>query len=277
MKTIIFLLVVVMAQAQIPAARPSFEVATVKPCTTEPGRGGGGGPAPGRMILGCAPLRDIIHTAYSSFADGVHLDSNGPRILGGPGWIDSVFYQINAKAEGAASLAQMAGPMAQRLLEDRFHLQVHREARELPVFIITVAKSGLKMERTKEGSCVSVDINRPPPSVAPGQPGPKPCGPRRARGAEKTLAIGGSGMTVAEIFGGIVGNMVGRPVVDMTGLNGQFDFTLEWTPGGIDAPADATGPSIFTAVEEQLGLKLTSGKGPVEAIVIDHVERPSQN
>jgi uncharacterized protein (TIGR03435 family) len=272
MKTILLLLAAVLANAQ----PPSFEVATVKPCTIGPGPGGSG-PAPGRMTLGCAPLRDIIHTAYSSFADGVHLDSNGPQILGGPDWIDSAFYQITAKAEGNPPLAQMAGPMAQRVLEDRFQLQVHRETRELPVFVLTVAKSGLKMQRTREGVCISVDINLPPPLVAPGQPGPKPCGPRRARGAEKNLAIGGTGMTVPDIFGGIVGNIVSRPVVDKTGLTGQFDFTLEWTPGGLDAPADATGPSIFNAVEEQLGLKLASGKGPVEVIVIDRVERPSEN
>lgn len=84
-------------------------------------------------------------------------------------------------------------------------------------------------------------------------------------------------MTVSEIFSGIISNIAGGPVIDKTGLTGQFDFTLEWTPGGINAPPDATGPSIFTAVEEQLGLKLTSGKGPVEVIVVDHVERPSAN
>jgi uncharacterized protein (TIGR03435 family) len=161
--------------------------------------------------------------------------------------------------------------MLQTLLEERFQLKVHRETKELPVFVLTVARSGLKMQPTKEGSCLS-------PRDVPSQPGSTPCGPRRVRsGSPTTIAIGGRGMTVPYIFGGIIGNMLGGPVVDKTGLQGQFDFTLEWTPGGINAPADATGPSIFTAVEEQLGLKLTSGKGPVEVIVIDHVERPSAN
>lgn len=279
MKPIIFLAAVMLANAQPPDSRPSFEVATVKPCGADPAGRGGGGPTPGRMTLGCAPLRDIIHTAYSSFADGIRLNANGPQIVGGPGWIDSSFYQVNGKAEGNASLAQMAGPMAQRLLEDRFHLRLHRETRELPVFILTVAKSGVRLERTKQGSCMTADTNSPPPTAPgqPGEPGVKPCGPRRVRGAAQTIGIGGSGMTVSEIFGGIIGNMVGRPVIDQTGLTGQFDFTLQWTPGGSNAPDDAAGPSIFTALQEQLGLKLESGKAPVEVIVVDHVETPSQN
>ena len=256
MKTILFLIAAVIANAQ------PFEVVTVKPCTIEPGRGGGE-PTPGRLKLGCAPLRFLINTAFNSFADGVSFRSNGSQIQGGPAWIDSSFYEINAKAEDSAPGAKMAGPMLQTLLEERFALKVHRETKELPVFVLTVAKSGLKMQRTKDGSC---------------QPGPNPCGSRRMRSASPTtIAMGGNGMTVNEIFGGVIATMVGGPVIDKTGLSGQFDFTLEWTLGGINAPPDATGPSIFTAVEEQLGLKLTSGKGPVEVIVIDHVERPSDN
>jgi uncharacterized protein (TIGR03435 family) len=257
MNAIILLLAAV--TAQVP--RPSFEVATVKPRTNDPAGRGGGAPLPGRLNLGCVPLRDLIHTAFLDYADG--LGVNGPQIKGGPGWIDDSFYEINAKAKDNAPFAEMAGPMLQSLLEERFALKAHRETKELPVFLLTVAKSGLKMQRTKEGSC---------------QPGPERCGPRRMRSASPTtIGIGGRGMTVTEIFSGIISNMVGGPIIDKTGLDGRFDFTLEWTPGGINAPADATGPSIFTAVEEQLGLKLTSGKGPVEVVVIDHVERPSGN
>jgi uncharacterized protein (TIGR03435 family) len=280
MKAVILLLAAVMVQAQPPDSRPSFEVATVKPCTIDPaGRGGGGGPTPGRFQLGCAPLRDLIHTAYSNFGDGVRFNANGPQILGGPGWIDSTFYEINAKAEDKAPIGKMAGPMLQAVLEDRFNLKVHHETKELPVFVLTVAKGGIRMQRTKEGSCVSSsDLNDPPPPPVPNQPVLNPCGPRRMRGSGATIiGLGGRGMTVAEIFSGIIGNMVGRSVIGKTDLTGQFDFTLEWTPGGIDAPADATGPSIFTAVEEQLGLKMASCKGPVEVVVIDYVKRPSEN
>ena len=143
MKTIILLLAVAMANAQ------SFEVATVKRCTIEPGSRGGGAPSPGRLNLGCVPLRDLIHTAFLNYGDG--LGVNGPKIQGGPGWIDDSFYEINAKAEGNAPLAKMAGPMLQALLEDRFALKVHRETKELPVFVLTVRRAGSRCRgrRTK--------------------------------------------------------------------------------------------------------------------------------
>ncbi len=115
-----------------------------------------------------------------------------------PSWIDDSFYEVNAKAEDNAPIAKMAGPMLQTLLEERFALKIHRETKELPVFILTVAKSGLKMQRTKEGSCVPVDMNHPPPALVPGQPGP--CGPqslRRIRSSNPTtIGVGGRGMAV---------------------------------------------------------------------------------
>ena len=149
-------------------------------------------------------------------------------------------------------------PKLQSLLAERFKLSLHRETREQPLYALVVGKSGTKFQRAN-GNFGGLRIGR--------------------------TQLTGSGATL-EMLTTALANQLGRPVLDRTGLEGTFDFKLEWAaqagasplPGG-DAlpPADANGPSIFTALQEQLGLKLESTKGSVEVLVIDHVERPSEN
>lgn len=176
----------------------------------------------------------------------------------------------------------MNGPMLQVLLKDRFKLKVHRQTREVPVFALTVAKTGPKLKPFQKGTCMPVDYAQDPPPRAPGQP---PFCQTRIRSKATNVRILDIPAATLAAFSQILGNVLGRPVVDRTGINGEFDFHLEFaigqsTPGFAPdaAPGDATGgTSIFTAITEQLGLKLTSSKGPGQVLIIDRVERPSEN
>jgi uncharacterized protein (TIGR03435 family) len=276
------------------AGRPQFEVTAVKLNTGcgGPGRGSGGASSPGRVTLECAELRDLILTAYAIYGNGAN---SGPRsfrmpVLGGPGWVDSDRFDIAAKAEGNPAPSQMYGPMLQALLEDRFQLKVHRETKELPVYFLTTTKGGPKLRQAREGSCVVSDINHPAPSPAPGASNPRTCG-SESTGPEGTFDMYGA--TIADLCTQLAIRL-DRDVIDKTGLAGMFDIHLEASRGDLfprfvagrstgkgDSPPlagdPAAGPSIFTALQQQLGLKLESGKGPADVIVIDRVEKPSAN
>ncbi len=220
----------------------------------------------------CTTLQELIQFAYGLYANGLTLNPQPLQISGGPGWIDSDRFDIEAKAEGNPREEMMAGPMLQRLLEDRFQLKVHREMRERPVYLLTVAKSGRKLQPLKEACQL-------PDACGVGQDG---TAKMRSNGQNMTLDMHAMSMTD---FAGSLG--LDRPVIDKTGVAGLFDFHLEFvldgaTPGnpfGSHEPTssgDGAGPSIFTAIQK-LGLKLDPTKGPVEFLVIDHVEKPSSN
>jgi len=188
------------------------------------------------------------------------------EISGGPGWINTDRWDIEAKAEGVAGRLPLDQfkPMLRVLIEDRFQLKVHREMKEMPAYVLSMGKNGSKMQPNS------------------GEPGPDLRGGRGQWTAKKVpMAM------VAQVLS----NTLRRLVIDKTGLAGEYDFTLEWAPetgqgtavGGPppgpapEAPPAAEGPSIFTAIQEQLGLRLDSQKAPVETIVIDRVEKPSEN
>ena len=276
-------------QAQTPAALPRFEVASIKRNTSCGGRrGGGGAPTPGRLNMECATLQTLIENAYCVFADGMSMNPKSIGISGGPNWMLSDTYEISAKAEDGVPFAQMAGPMMQALLEERFGLQLHHESQEVPVYFLTVAKSGPKLEPAREGSCVVIDINHPP-TPAPGQPRLIRCGSQGISSKDGMLTMNSRGITMELLANDAqLTQVMGRPIVDKTGLSGRFDIRLEFAP---DTPApNASGeattppntpvlpavPSIFEALE-QLGLKLEAGKGSVKILVIDRLERPSEN
>jgi len=264
-------LLVLPAAAQTNVPRPAFEAATVKPnpnCTGGRGGGGSGMPAPGRLNATCLAARDLIQIAYGMFADGETQNPHRPQVFDGPAWIDSETFDIVAKAEDNAPVARMYGPMMQLLLEDRFALKIHKETRQLPVYALTIPKNGAKLPATAEGSCTPLDLSHPAPA------GAIICGWGSVRMVKGNMVIDSHGSTVAKFAGSLV-ETLNRPVIDRTDLTGLFDIHLEFAAD--NAPPDATGASIFTAVQDQLGLKLTSEKGPVEVLVIDHIERPSPN
>ncbi len=212
-------------------------------------------------------------------------------IKGGPEWLGSDRYTVEAKAEGTPNVEMMRGPMMQRLLEERFGLKVHREAKDIDVFNLVVAKGGPKLETAKE-KCVDEQeffANGPPPMPAPnsGQIPLMICGAfRHTKGEDISHRETMTGFAVE------LSRMLDRDVIDKTGIAGVFDIRMQLTaadlfhglsfgPGG--PPADTTpdasepaGASVFAAVQK-LGLKLEAAKASGDFLVIDRVERPSEN
>src|SRR5688572_7782292 len=156
--------------AQTP--RPTFDVVSIRPCKRPqlppgaPGDPRGENSSPGRLRTGCGSLIGLINDAYVGYADG-RLKFESVPVTGGPAWLDSDFYEIDATAEGAPPVPMMLGPMMQRLLEDRFHLKVHREAREGAVYFLSAARGGAKLPSFTEGSCVPYATPQPP--LKPGE------------------------------------------------------------------------------------------------------------
>jgi len=254
-------------QAQTP--RPSFEAVSIRISSDCPGDRQDEKFSPGRVSVTCITLPNLIQAAYVTFADGRSRNPARLRLFGTPDWARSEHFNIVAKAQGDIPMEQMFGPMLQSFLEDRFHLRLHRESRELPVYTMTVAKGGLRIHATKDGSCIPLDLNHS------GQLSPLFCGRMTGRPANGLITDDAYGMTMAELASRFLSNRLDRPVIDKTGIAGMFDAHLEFAPE--NAAADSAAPSIFTAVQEQLGLKLTADRGPVDVLVIDHVEQPSPN
>ncbi|HVY94129.1 MAG TPA: TIGR03435 family protein [Bryobacteraceae bacterium] len=269
------------ALAQTPP-RPAFEAAAihlVKDCREQPGTRGN--LSPGRLSIPCVSIRALIRSAWGIFdADG-KIAARRLDVIGGPAWLDSELYALDAKAEGAVSLDQTAGLMLQSFLEDRCKLKVHREARETPVYALTVSKGGPKLKESTPDSCTPLDLNHPPAN-----PQEAPCGFPVTRGNNGNIVVDARGITIAE-FAARALTRVDRPVVDKTGLTGHYDIHLEYTIAGpmrvnggeapdVTLPADPAGASMFSAVES-LGLRLVSDKAPIDVIVVDSVERPSDN
>jgi uncharacterized protein (TIGR03435 family) len=256
------------------AAQQAFEVMSVKPNKSgDPGGSFGGRPG-GQLAVRNNTLRNIIRNTYGL---------QDFQIVGGPDWMNSDRFDIAAKAAGDAAPAQMM-LMMRTLLADRFGLALHTETREIPIYALVMARSDGKpgpQLRPAAVDCAALAAATragAPPPLAPTSPGQRPvCGMRTVPGR---MAAGG--YRLADVARNL-SNFAGRMVVDQTGLTGRFDLELAWTPdqslqGPLPAgapPIDPNGPSIFTAVQEQLGLKLDSQKGPVEVLVIDHAEYPT--
>jgi len=240
-------------------ANPSFDVATIKP--SKPGaQGKGFGFRAGHFVTVNTDLNDLIAFAY-----GLHPK----QVVDAPAWFGVDLFDIEAKpdAEGRPSQKQM-GAMAQKLLEDRFQLKFHHEKRELSVYVISVASGGAKMTK-------STALPTDPQAFF-------------FRGLGD-LTVRNQSMTDFATW--MQNGVMDRPVVDQTGLTDRYDFQLKWTPDdsqfaafrGVGAvvppPTDTPNapPALYTAITEQLGLKMGPAKVPDDVIVIDHVEKPSEN
>jgi len=281
------------------AHRPAFAVASIKPypgCESKRLFGGTWTPSPDRVAIPCVNLSDLIATAYGTFRDGVTVDPQRLRMEGGPSWMESEFYSVSAKAEAPPAHPQMMlGPMLQALLEERFQLKTHIEMRETPVYAMTVGKGGLKVQPLAQVACTPIDLLNP----APAKPGDLPCGVpliRPTGTGDMRLDMLGSTMTQ---FARELSHLSGRTVVDKTATSGQFNLQLEFAPDpaiaahyfpeartgdtgntaalGNPLPTPEGGQDLFVALQKQIGLKLTSDKGSVSILIIDHVEKPSAN
>ena len=285
---VILAVAVLAAQSpQAPGATLAFEVASIKPNNSGDGRVMLQN-QPGRFMATNVTLRLLIRNAYQL---------QDFQITGGPGWLNSDHFDLVAKVPDEnrdlppGRPGEAPGPlqlMIRSLLADRFKLVVHNETKDSPIYALILARSdgklgpALKKSETDCEAAFAAGRGRggPMPPPGPPQPGDRmPCGIRIGPG---NMAVGGS--TLVQ-FANSLGMFAGRIVQDRTGLTGAYDFNLTWTPdqmpnrppGAPDLPVDPNGPSLFTAVQEQLGLKLDSQRGPVSVLVIDRVEKPVEN
>jgi uncharacterized protein (TIGR03435 family) len=305
--------IIVVLNAQDPAPVPY--VASVKK-----NAGGFGGQIrimPGNISVNGMPVRILIRQAFGQLQDF--------QLVGGPDWINSDRFDIEAKPEGGGPMSpQVLQSVFRQILEDRFALKVHKETRELPMYALMLARSdgrlGPNLKPSSE-ECTARMAARgrgpapdgrggPAPDArggfAVGRGGPPPdgrAGPGRAGGPPPDFdappvcgqrgggfgRLRAGGTTMAD-FAAMISGTAQRVVIDKTGLTGYYDFALTYTPSGDQLPQgppppgapppppiDPDGPSFFTAIQEQLGLKLENQRGPVEVVVIDSIEQPTEN
>jgi uncharacterized protein (TIGR03435 family) len=244
-----WLLVLAAAIALGQDVQPRFEVASIKPHF--------GGPGPIRFVLNL-PQRLTAENVWVKLLIRTAWDVRDFKIIGAPSWVTSDRFDIEAVSEGKTSPAEKR-LMLRSLLEERFQLKVHREERQMPVYELTAAKGSLKLHASAGGGCLPPDRNV---ALAPGQQ------PRQIEGS--AIRMNAFAVWLSEVLQ--------RPVVDRTGFTGIFDVNLTWSDDQVNpTDIDSGSPSIFTALQEQLGLKLASAKGPVQALIIDHAELPGQN
>jgi uncharacterized protein (TIGR03435 family) len=222
------------------APDPRFEVASIKLTTANSSSSTGLRTGNGRLTVGNETLKRCIMGAFAV----------GPnQIVGGPEWIAIDRFDISARAEEPVNSDAVIMAMLRTLLAERFKLVAHRETREMRAYVLEVAKNGPKLQKADPGSASTQN---------------------------------GRGMIEAKVitmtrFAEVLSRQLDFPVVNETGIDGIFNLTLQWTPESAKPSNGDGGPSIFTAIQEQLGLRLTSRKAPVEVVVIDHVEKPSEN
>jgi uncharacterized protein (TIGR03435 family) len=271
------------AQSQIPSTTPAlpeykYDVASIKPSKLMNMRWND---SPDGLTVTAVTLNVLVQSAFHVTGDY--------GLSGGPPWLNSDRYDVEAKmdpeaAEAVSKLskedrAMVQQHMLQALLAERFGLVFHRENREMQVYTLVIAKNGSKLHEAKPGDTYPNGIKL--------ATGPGGAGVMMMRGGPGgSFTITAQGVPLSSFIPQLSFNS-GRPILDKTSLTGIYDFTLTYSldqnasasaPTGMPPPpTDAGAPSIFTAVQDQLGLKLESGKGPVEVIVIDHAEKPSGN
>ena len=283
MKTVLSLVVLALITlVTVHGQQPAFDVVSIKP--SPPGAQNRlPRISPGRVELFNTTLKQLIGSAYSRFP----FD---PReVVGGPAWIDSERFDIVATMERppqfdqTSMLGELNG-MLRVLLEQRFGVKAHNEQREGEVYTLTFARNDRKTGaglRQVPDACAAALKELTAAAPPPQRSGPPPC----SFGGPPGRLIG-TGVTIA-MFASVLSGNVGRTVIDRTGLAGSFDLELTFDPASAakappgappgPTPTDDSKPSIFTALQEQLGLKLESTRGPIDVLVIDQAERPTAN
>ena len=278
---------------------PRFEAVSVKPCDPNADAGGvrsGARPSPNRLFIPCLPARAIVRLA---FLPGQQNPRDRERLVGGPDWLDSERFTIEAVADPAIPRATLSGSMFQAVLIERFGLKIRRETRPVRAYALSMAPRKATLSALPEDDCVQ-------------QPSPQPARPRKPdcelvkraalespqtlsrlleRTAQGWVETRGNDRVyhalpvTMDAFVLFLDSILDRPVTNVTGLNGLFDLRLEFSPEGTVPPVDPAllvadpprAPSIFTALQEQLGLRLEPGEAPSEVIVIESIDRPKPN
>jgi uncharacterized protein (TIGR03435 family) len=255
------LIAVLGASGQAPP-RPrfdAFEVATIKPTDPNPN---------GRWIRMQSANRFQAHNHAVRTLIAAAYDLSPQAISGGPAWVDSDRWDILAKTPGEVRPnlnEQMA--MLRRLLSERFQLTFHREPRELSIYTLSIAKGGPKLKESTFAPDATPE--GPPPLIFA----------LSAAGARLPARYA----TMAEFASVLQRSPLDRPVIDQTGLSGRYDFDLEFAPderlwgGSVPRPDKSDQPDLFRAIQDQLGLRLEATRGPVDALIIDRIARPSEN
>jgi uncharacterized protein (TIGR03435 family) len=308
-----------LAQAQTPPVpassvqpyTPKWDSISIKPCAAgdgagRSGRGGAGGrgiPAspPGELFVNCMSVWELINHYVQNGQDPLLNDFGGPfeprRIRGGPSWIYSDLYTLDAKSSDPAVNGPGAdvtsrtyrktlnGPMLQALIESRFQLKSHREVEQIPMYSLEVASSGLKLQPMEEGGCIPPEPRRDSPLPSAGE---KPLCIVHAGWEGPNWVIDAGGQSLRNLAGSLGGMITDRPVLDKTGITGLFNFRLVFAhdgespgmfPPGARSPFPPSNvtpaPPLSVVLEQQLGIRLSPDAGPREYIVIDSVERPT--
>ena len=293
-------LVLLAGSAFAQSSGPAFEVASIKPAAPQtPGRmmirmGGD----PGRVNYSNVSIKDVIRQAYQV----------KDYQISGPDWLESQRFDINAKVPDGAPKEQIP-QMLQNMLAERFKLSLHREKKELPAYAMVVAKGGPKLKESDPAAQPNFGPDGPPPPPPAAGRGGAPQFPPGARGMLMMRGPGhlaGKGLKMGA-FSDMLSRFVDRPIVDETGLAGEYDFQLDWTPepgeggafrfgppggdgpqqhaagegappAGAAPPELAAAPPLQVAIQQQMGLKLDAKKLPIEILVIDHAEKaPTEN
>jgi uncharacterized protein (TIGR03435 family) len=264
----------VSAQERIPAGPPQngprFDVVSVKRVTEIRSQRSIGEMPGGRFVLSAMAIAPLVRSAYRA---------DTSDLIGAPDWVMSETYDVDAKATGDVPRDQMTA-MLQSMLAERFKLAVHYEVQERPIYALVLARADGRLGpgiRRSDLDCDAINAARragskeAPPATSNGAPA---CGMsmRAEKGVE--VLLGAQPLTtLAASFG----SGIGRVVIDKTGLTGNYDVTLRYiTQPSPNAPPDAP-PEVFTALQEQLGLKLEPIRAPLRILVIDHIERPTDN
>jgi uncharacterized protein (TIGR03435 family) len=282
--------------------KPSFDVVSIK--LSAPGNGPrGGGPRGDRLVMTKVTLKTLLQRAAYLPAPG---SSRPLDIIGGPAWMDTDMFDLEAKADcgnGPIDRGRYT-LMIQSLLEDRFQLKAHTEPREVPIYELVVAKGGLKMKLSADQTPVNPGgpnlpfLCAPPPSTPPPPPAPRtvPFDPTKMRGmqtfqyAPGSVTVIGNAVRMNDLMR-VFGLDSDRPVIDKTNLKELYDFKLQFSPermatppvsgalpspNGEPAAADPV-PLLATAIQQQLGLRLEPAKAPIDVLVVESAQKPSEN
>lgn len=271
---------------------PKFEVVAIHPCRPDSPRARtanarANGPTQ-ILTIQCQTIEHLIEYAYDFLATGeMRIRGTPIPIEGAPAWIKTERFSIEAKSETPRSRSVMQGSMMQRVLEDRFKLKLRRVPTEVPVYFLTVAKGGPKNLVQPKAACATWDFDHMP-APAPGQADFELCGMISRRVTNGTAEVDVRNTDMPN-FAQQLTILAGRDVIDRTGIAGKFDIHVEMPAEELVSdtppdPRDASTPrppvdesALAFAAVRRLGLKLESGKGPGEVLVIDHIERPSAN